>query len=261
MTALEQYGQYLDGQGSTRLDVKGYGWVAAFPFPNVTVQVFESSSEEGKRNLAYEELPDEDLEAAADKQPARFDFLGKEIDSGFRTGKFCSADKLSLSVELAWLITKYGDEAPMKGIEFTYSGRQYMKGVLNDRPYPIITIDVERSAARRTVRERERTLLPSVTLLKPLKVHDFLESFMDDEGIIRPWLQKHSADALTPQYPHEYRTFADRWKAIDVELTKRLSAELQAADQDNQIGEPDDLSAEVTEASDKLVERVTQQET
>lgn len=255
--ALEQYGRYLDAQEDISLDVKGYGWVAAFPFPNVTVQVFDPLGSKEPSATENWELPDEAIEIDADMRPSQFDFLGREIDSGFRTGKFCSADKLSMSVELAWLIAKYGDEPPMKGVEFSYAGRQELKGVLNDRPYPIVAIDVERSAARRKVRDRERDLLAIGKGLKADAVHHFLDSFIDDEGIVKPWLQKHSADSSIPNLPEEYRAFRQTWEAIDIEVTRRSKSERQAAEQDNQAGDSDELSEAVTAASHAMIERAS----
>ncbi|MBB4168520.1 hypothetical protein [Rhizobium sp. BK538] len=259
MDALEQYGRYLDSQENIALDVKGYGWIAAFPFPNVTVQVFDPGDTSNMTTTATWDLPDEGVELNADARPARFDFLGREIDSGFRTGKYCSADKLSMSVELAWLISKYGDEAPMKGVEFTYAGRQSMKGVLGDRPYPVVALDVERSAARRKVRDRERDLMAVAgKALKADAVHSFLDSFMEDEGIVKPWLRKNLADKSPPDLPDEYKVFKDTWEAIEVEVSKRATSELQAAEQDNLADEVDDLDEAVTAASEAMIEKASQ---
>ncbi len=252
--ALEQYGRYLDSQ-DLALDVKGYGWIAAFPFPNVTVRVFNPTDDDTITKFPAQELPDEEVETAADSRPAQFDFLGREIDAGFRTGKYCSADKFSMSVELAWLLSKFGNEAPLKGFEYTYNGRQEMKGVLNNRPYPVVAVDVERSSARRKVRDRERELLLGKAL-KAMQVHDFLESFIDDEGITRLWLKKSALDTTTPEYPADYISFRETWISISVELTNRSASELQSAVEDNHAEEVDELNDAVVKAGQALVDRV-----
>ena len=100
LRALEDYGAYLDSTGN-QLDVKGAGWVAAFPAPNVTVEVLGGSS-----NRAIKELFDEDFELLADQSPDVFDFLGKEIDSGFRSARNAASDRLTASIELAWLLAE-----------------------------------------------------------------------------------------------------------------------------------------------------------
>ncbi|XAZ23422.1 hypothetical protein LVY75_32285 [Sinorhizobium sp. B11] len=253
VNALEQYGRYLDSQESVKLDVKGYGWIAAFPFPNVTVRVFDPTDSDTITALPPQEIPDEAIELAADSKPAQFDFLGREIDSGFRTGKFCSADKFSMSVELAWLISRYGDEAPMKGVEFAYSGRQELKGVLNDRPYPIVSIDVERSAARRKVRDRERELI-SGKALKAMQIHDFLESFIDDEGIPRLWLRLTAQDSSVPSLPADYLRFRATWESIALELVNRSLSERESADEDNQADDADELNDSIVAAGQAMID-------
>ncbi|MEI9419056.1 hypothetical protein [Mesorhizobium sp. Cs1321R2N1] len=153
ITALGRYGEYLESRDKPTLDVKGCGWVAAFPYPNVTVKVFNPADGETPQSL-----PVEDVEAAADAEPTAYDFLGKEIDSGFRMGKHCSANSFAMSIQMAWLLAKYGDAKPLDGIRFSYAGRQVLKGVIGDRPYPLLSIDVERSATRRKVRHFERAI-------------------------------------------------------------------------------------------------------
>ena len=66
-----------------------------------------------------------------------FDFVGPLIDIGFRLSKFASLRKFVISADLAWLITAQGDAA----MPFHYDGRESLKGVLNDQPYPIFWID------------------------------------------------------------------------------------------------------------------------
>lgn len=96
--ALEDYGRILDRDGK-RLDVKGAGWVAAFPAPNVTVEILRSGAAQAD---AADQI-EEELEQRADAAPGALDFLGKQIDSGFRTAKNAASDR-SLSLELAWLL-------------------------------------------------------------------------------------------------------------------------------------------------------------
>ena len=69
LDALDGYGKYLDGVGK-RLDVKGAGWIAAFPVPNITVKITEDSD-------AADIQIDEEFEKRADETPSEFDFFGK----------------------------------------------------------------------------------------------------------------------------------------------------------------------------------------
>lgn len=99
-------------QATTGLRVKGAAWVAGFPVRNRQV-----------------ELP-------PDKRP---DFLGPDMDSGFRIAKCTRAGMLVVSVELAELLGEcQGDYAPMLG---KIVGWEKLPGVWNDHAYPVIWAD------------------------------------------------------------------------------------------------------------------------
>lgn len=257
LRALEDYGKYLDAAKDLPLDVKAYGWIAAFPFPNVTVRVFDPPPAGLPDGTDLQpELTDEAHELAADKEPKEFDFLGKEIDAGFRAGRHCSADKLTMSLELAWLVTQCDNADPLKGLHYTYGGRQQMKGVLNDRPYPIISIDVERSATRKKVRQKEDKIW-SFANSKPQadEFQEFLEAFMIDESVQKPWLRRNSVDTTVQDPPADYMRFKENWTAVETEVRKRSEAEAAAADAE---GEGAQLDAAITEAAAETVERAQQ---
>jgi hypothetical protein len=77
-----------------KLDVKGSGWLAEFPSRNMTVEITDQAKED--------EIEDEAFELRADERPSSFDFLGPEIDSGFRIGRNAAADRFTASIELAY---------------------------------------------------------------------------------------------------------------------------------------------------------------
>jgi len=91
--SLEEYGRILEREGRA-LDVKGISWVAAFPSPNITVDL-KLALEGNDKPSSYGEQIDEIDEKGADKDPHLYDFLGPQIDAGFRSGKLSSADTLS----------------------------------------------------------------------------------------------------------------------------------------------------------------------
>lgn len=72
----------------------------------------------------------------------RIDFLGREIDEGFRIAKFAVKDKIILSPLLAWLIWKAAEENPdnKKIIQanFRITAFVNMKGVWRGRKVPIV---------------------------------------------------------------------------------------------------------------------------
>ncbi|MBO9466212.1 hypothetical protein J7443_13295 [Tropicibacter sp. R15_0] len=91
------------------LNVKGAGWLAAFPEPNRTVEL-------RVRGGQPELLPtSEALEISADEEPFEFDFLGKAIDTGFRVASNAQPERFVLSVQLARLLTSNAAGVPPSG--------------------------------------------------------------------------------------------------------------------------------------------------
>jgi len=252
--ALDKYGQKLDGLERPGLDLKGYAWVAAFPYPNVTVRVFEQNS----LAATDPDLPDEKIEKQADNNPSAFDFLGKDIDAGFRMGKNSSASSLTLSIELAALLSTHGDRPPLDGVRFTYSGRQSFKGVMGGRPYPVIAIDVERSPTRRKLRHFERTLGGIDQLNHPIDVNAFALAFMLEEQMTLPWLKSTCTDSIPPTLPYDYVVFSETWNEISKEILEREKSELAAATSDGDNGKSDvKIDDSISRQAQEAVKRVS----
>lgn len=243
LRALEDYGAYLDSTGN-QLDVKGAGWVAAFPAPNVTVEVLGGSSDWSLKGLF-----DEDFELSADQKPNDFDFLGKEIDSGFRSAKNAASDRLTASIELAWLLAEAA-HAEIFPARFSYHGRQILKGVISDRPYPIVTIDAERSILRKEVRKRERAVSRD-TEAEPMHLRDFLKSFMEDEKIDFPLLNRDANIGAPFTMPASYEAFKKVWEASATESEQRAADEF--ASETALDGTSADLPSAISDALDDTI--------
>ncbi|MCC8945442.1 hypothetical protein H8A97_10095 [Bradyrhizobium sp. Arg62] len=249
--ALDDYGRLLDQDGK-RMDVKGAAWIAAFPAPNVTVEIAGKDSQQASSS----DQIDEEFELSADSSPSDFDFLGQQIDSGFRTAKNAAPDRCSLSIELAWLLAEaaHSEIFPAK---FSYYGRHPLKGVIHDRPYPIIAIDAERSLARREVRKHERAVTREGEV-ECLHLRNFLESFMKDEGIELPILFRHGIDQEVNSLPQTYRDFEAAWSSTNQENQSRRSNEVAAVDAEDGTSElPASVNANL-EAAVAQAERPTQ---
>jgi hypothetical protein len=240
--ALNEYGKKLDSDGK-QMDVKGAGWVAAFPAPNVTVTSVELPS-----NVDYLA---EDLENKADLEPSSYDFLGKDIDSGFRVARHASSDRFVASVELAWLLSE-AHRNRFVGCTFGYHGRHILKGVLRDRPYPIISLDTERSASRRDVHTYEQALLPH-GIVNATSIRDFCEAFMADEGIEFPLLNRHGEDIDCSRLPKSYLHFQEAAKVTMEENARRSVTEKEAGDAPDEGDGEADLPSEVTSQADLQV--------
>lgn len=249
MEALDEYGRVLEIRCKD-LDVKGSGWLAAFPAPNVTVEV-----QAGQTSAS--ELPDEDVELRADAEPHKFDFLGHSIDCGFRLAQFSSADKLTISVELAYALCESANSnsKPFSG-KFNYIGREQLKGVIDGRPYPIVTIITERSALRREVFELERGTRGMGPSTAPVALKLFLQKFMEDEAIESPIFIEKGLDPQSAQQPTTYIKFCSSWGPIANESEKRGESEEKSATEDVE-GTSDRVPDEVESAIDAFVQAVT----
>lgn len=67
-----------------------------------------------------------------------FEFMGNDIDAGFRIKQFTYSRQLVLSFELAYLINRFIRHEESKNVELIHMGYKPLKGIWHDRPYPII---------------------------------------------------------------------------------------------------------------------------
>ncbi|WP_237481211.1 hypothetical protein [Lichenibacterium dinghuense] len=201
---LREFGRVLESKGG-RLDVKGCGWVATFPTPNVALPVSERIEAASAADVPF----DDDVEVACDANPRDFDFLGKHVDIGFCLGRFAGPDKFVMSVELAHLLTAAGASASFDE-DLGYHGREPMKGVLRGRPYPVVYLDADRSPTNRAVKEAERAMLglPSVTRDR---VAHLVGTFMRHEGLEAPLLPDATLPENGAPWPKSYQDFRTAW--------------------------------------------------
>ena len=109
--AMVEYESNFRSSG-TALGLKGTVWVAGFPVRNVKIP--------------------------SDQDPQRVDdYIGPCIDIGFRLGKFSSARKLVLSVELVWLIAHFLPQE--HDLPIYYDGKVMLKGFRGGE-YPIFWV-------------------------------------------------------------------------------------------------------------------------
>ncbi|CAA2100788.1 hypothetical protein MBUL_00847 [Methylobacterium bullatum] len=254
--SLKDYSNYLE-KGQIELDVKGVAWIAAFPAPNITVPVSMKHvlPEEGDKEL----LDDEEIELEGDRTPSNFEFLGKEIDTGFRVSKHAGPDKLAMSIETAYILSGICAQGDYT-FSFTYSGREGLKGVIGGRPYPIISIDTERRQHRRDVRAFEQAISGEKDAT-PQLLRTFLEAFMKDERIDLPYLPMKGEEFEDSRLPENYKAFKKYWLEEHKETEQRQAVEDQAGNDEvteptSELLEPDPESLAAIEAdAQRLLEK------
>lgn len=112
--------------------------------------------------------------------------MGKGIDTGFRISKNSAEDRFIVSVQLGYCLAQASTRKIFPH-PLTYHGRQTLKGVIDGAPYPIISVDTERSSLEREVRSREEAIL-GTAVQSPYAICDFLSVFMKANKIDVPLL-------------------------------------------------------------------------
>ncbi|MFY0682856.1 MAG: hypothetical protein JXR13_19995 [Thalassovita sp.] len=189
---LHDYRKKLTDEG-VDLNLKGAGWLAAFPEPNRTVQLHIQQD-------APDLLPaSEALEVSADLKPFEFDFLGKAIDTGFRVASKAQPDRFALSVQLARLLANNGPELGF-GHQVRFERPSVLKGVNKNEPYPMLHIDTMEHLPTKEAKQLEREVLREDEAPNPTKLSSYLSAYCTvvgtDEIMLK--LNSESPDVEVP---------------------------------------------------------------
>lgn len=100
--------------GTLPLRLKATAWLADFSGPNIELAIPELSSSEAVPHV---------------------DFIGPDIDLGFRLSKFARPACMVVSLDLLELVL---GAANLASVKLHLVGREELKGVMFGRPYPIV---------------------------------------------------------------------------------------------------------------------------
>lgn len=165
---LKMFSGHMEFKGLP-LRCKGSAWLAGFPVNNIMIKP---------------ELPPESYPYGVP-----VDFIGSSIDCGFRLSRLSTTRKLVVSLDLALMLATAMEEPhdqDLDGVVFRYDGREVLKGVLHQTPYPIFWIDMEGD-----------TELPEDRWLglgdrcKPEDIISFCDQYIENTpGMIRPFIER-----------------------------------------------------------------------
>lgn len=165
------------GTGMNKLPVafKGTAWLAGFPVANAALPMANG-----------------DINGDAGRQ--RFDFIGPQIDLGFRLTKFSSPRRMIISVELAALMLKDTSD-----LHFYFEPGESLRGVLKERRYPLIWIDCfekHEGQGSKELHELEDDLLHRKAVDSPRTLRLFCVSYILDMGspLHVPFVVGHEED-------------------------------------------------------------------
>ncbi|MHC2017313.1 hypothetical protein [Methylobacterium sp. CM6247] len=228
--ALEKYGRDVNAS-EPELDVKGSTWIASFPAPNSTIVSAVRASLGEVENVVGDTLGEAD-EINADLRPGLYDFLGKSIDIGFRISRFAQSDELALSLDLAYLLTLLKQHR-LVGFDFIFKGREPLKGAISGTPYPIVTIETEKSVKKKELSSLERSVGKS-DFADTITLRNYLHAFMEMHGLEVPILALHADLGQPPDnvYPQCFRDFRTAFESglTDASLQQQGLAEAEAED-------------------------------
>lgn len=186
---------------SKGISIKGAAWLAGFPVMNSAIV-------------------GDDVD--------HLDFLGLSMDVGFRLGHHATPRRFMLSVELAYVLAVL--ESDLVG-ELGYGGSDILKGVLRNRPYPVLSLDCYRAevlpgfAALEVL--SDTAFLPAHEAISAQPLREFLLAWMESSrGDICPPFCPRLDDVRFP-IPSDY---AERERQSLAELEREFLEVPQASE-------------------------------
>jgi hypothetical protein len=129
---VKDYDRELLAEG---MGLRGTIWTAGFPIRNRILRI--GQGQDIPIVTLRRRVPDFDTGVVADASTTVLDFLGPEMDLGFRLAAVTPAGRISCSLDLAWLLTHDPDSA----MYVFHVGWRRMKGVANGQPYPLLWLE------------------------------------------------------------------------------------------------------------------------
>ncbi len=180
---LFEYDKTCEEQGQLR--VKGTGWTAGFPIRNAEIRLKE-------------------LFGKATPGP---DYIGQDIDIGFRLGHTARAGRMTVSMDLAEVLTQ--DRG--KNFDFYHVGWENLKGVFANHPYPVIWITEDDKPRMLPWEDFQCPFTKSFKEDRKLEKNDLIGLFKDirrelrDLNLIAPYFNKDDM-------PEEHKEIWKAWK-------------------------------------------------
>lgn len=154
--------EWSGGSGKSPMPLKLTAWHAGFPVTNAVVRI-----------------PGTD-----DNDKAKYDFIGPNIDIGFRLTRHADRRWVPLSAGLALMLIDWlNRQSQSPVLRMSYRGRQSLKGVIDDAPHPVFFVD------RFKDETPEDKVLP-LPEFKPGEAAIFIRQFYeDDHGLQLPFIE------------------------------------------------------------------------
>lgn len=173
---------------SHRFQFKGTAWLAGFPLGNVEVPVVEQPG-------VPSSMPD---------------FVGPQIDAGFRLKDHATPRKLVLSADLAYLLVVTRGHQ----LHLFFDGDQPLKGIMRGKPYPLVWLDGEVSDNKKGLSlQQKKDLLMGRKPASKQRLESYLDAWLMESGnqVPRPFIESDPFKSLRP--PPDYGERLRAWEA------------------------------------------------
>lgn len=197
------------------LDLKSTAWIAGFPVNNAEIALGVASERLREEGIQVEEqdyfslhLFRLYLHKQEERPGEHLDFIGPQMDLGFRLAAKSTARHMVLSADLCLLLVeameRHGHELPGTfGQKFTngfaFLGTEVLKGVLGSFPYPLFALSTQPD---KKVFQAEEEMLRA-TPPTPQKVKEYVKAFTaevrdetDARWVVEPFISESFGSAL-----------------------------------------------------------------
>lgn len=245
----------------SRLDLKAAAWLAGFPVNNFEFVVGASIERPHPNHPVWDDDWVSTLNTRLDIangviRDGEVDFVGPQIDLGFRLAAHATPRKMVVSVDLAWLlITAYNRSKDKWTGRFDLTKSFYLeerislKGVLSGTPYPLVWIDI---LPEEGFHEAEFTALkkePAHANALEEYCKQFISSMSDKHcWMILPFIKKEDGSLIGTEPEHQQDTLA-QWQQRWDDACAALEDEGKTYESEAKESNPDEIS----ELKDALV--------
>jgi len=259
--AISSYRRELQ-EISPNLGIKGTAWLAGFPVNNAEIVLG------GKRQLPdghpslddwwvqhlYKRYLYETSPLPNGKEV--LDFIGPQMDLGFRLSAKSTQRRMMLSVDLAMMLMKtcerpQGDLAARFNVEnrIFFDGTETLKGVLAGLPYPLIWLDAQQGNPLNRAEDEIRGREPP----KSDKVISFCSEFIAQAGqqhswVIEPFIMQGGAEVFGAE-PDKHSQALSRMQ----QTWDNNKAVLDDVEPEDAEGDSDSLALDVALAAAKFL--------
>lgn len=224
--AIKDYNENnIDGKAN--LKCKGTVWGAGFPI----------------NNFPFDEGNDcsENVVLAEKNKLLKKEYVGVNIDAGFRLSKFSTPRNLVISIEIAFFLSKswnvQKDSDSLRNFQFPkikYRGKEILKGIFFNNPYPVFFIDLLYQ-----VPPHEDKWLCSEIVCEPNEIDAFCTHFFEKTTFFStPFIANDKSEACStvpPEMEKRRNVLIDGMKSLKYDAGENGTNEVDSSELEGKL--------------------------